>query len=102
MMRRPPRSTLLPYTTLFRSYAQGRGIGRLLMAAMAADLVNYRMNSAVVWVLHNHPSRWFYERLGGVRLAERSEEHTSELQSRQYSVCRLLLARTTIATDCAV
>jgi hypothetical protein len=43
----------------------------MLMAAMAAELVNYGMNSAVVWVLHNNPSRWFYERLGGVRLAEK-------------------------------
>lgn len=41
------------------------------MAAMATELINYGMNSAVVWVLANNPSRWFYERLGGCRLAEK-------------------------------
>src|SRR3712207_7084728 len=65
MIRRPPRSTLFPYTTLFRS-AGGAG------AARGGGLVAAR--SA-------HPA--------GVR----SEEHTSELQSRQYLVCRLLLEK---------
>src|SRR5256885_7575139 len=66
MIRRPPRSTLFPYTTLFRSVAQG--IGRL-MAAQAAP--------------------------GGQRHGEqqRSEEHTSELQSPCNLVCRLLLEK---------
>src|SRR5438445_9893614 len=65
MMRRPPRSTLFPYTTLFRS-------------------------------LHNGISR-LYETFGNggadTVTRERSEEHTSELQSRQYLVCRLLLEK---------
>src|SRR5476651_723842 len=68
MIRRPPRSTLLPYTTLFRSLAQAWQHGP-----------------------YHGTSRQFVGRgvLGG--LVVRSEEHTSELQSRQYLVCRLLL-----------
>src|SRR3712207_7479564 len=103
MIRRPPRSTLFPYTTLFRSTALGRLAGR------------------TVGVIANNPLR-----LGGcldsasaekaarfVRMCDafgvplvvlvdvpgylpgRSEEHTSELQSRQYLVCRLLLEKKT-------
>src|SRR3712207_8275166 len=75
MIRRPPRSTLFPYTTLFRSRAGLRKILRLLVAHDA---------------LLSGPAR-------GVRRAfrafRRSEEHTSELQSRQYLVCRLLLEK---------
>lgn len=55
-------------------HAQGRGFGRRLMAAMAEDLIGRGMNSAVVWVLSTNPSRWFYERLGGVRIAEQEIE----------------------------
>src|SRR6476620_319459 len=66
MIRRPPRSTLFPYTTLFRS---------------ALDHQAARGSSTVV---PREPWRW---------TARRSEEHTSELQSRQYLVCRLLLAK---------
>lgn len=55
-------------------HAQGRGFGRRLMAAMAEDLIGRGMNSAVVWVLTSNPSRWFYERLGGVRIAEQEIE----------------------------
>src|SRR3712207_7670800 len=78
MIRRPPRSTLFPYTTLFRSwiaYAIGY-YGRI-------DVLERHGRK-----LHVNPShlawadRWF-----------RSEEHTSELQSRQYLVCRLLLEK---------
>src|SRR5947209_12617339 len=64
MIRRPPRSTLFPYTTLFRSQSHGHSPG-------------YR--------------RWGLP--GRVRTRPRSEEHTSELQSRQYLVCRLLLEK---------
>src|SRR3712207_9519077 len=73
MIRRPPRSTLFPYTTLFRSGAS-RGLGGLADAAQPA------------------PERPQREPVGGDRHA-RSEEHTSELQSRQYLVCRLLLEK---------
>src|SRR3712207_7874524 len=83
MIRRPPRSTLLPYTTLFRSLRRGGGeeIERLadLGRHLGRHLVEHRPRVG-----------------GGVavdRLALRSEEHTSELQSRQYLVCRLLLEK---------
>src|SRR3712207_8544493 len=87
MIRRPPRSTLFPYTTLFRSAVEAReeaclgqrgdvpadGLGRdLEQLRQAAD----RHEAAALHLVHQ---------------ALRSEEHTSELQSRQYLVCRLLL-----------
>src|SRR3712207_7590292 len=73
MIRRPPRSTLFPYTTLFRS--GGRGRSRARDRALGLDL---------------RPAR---RQLRGDDAATRSEEHTSELQSRQYLVCRLLLEK---------
>src|SRR3712207_8660586 len=78
MIRRPPRSTLFPYTTLFRS---------CLRPGHAARLARRRTGR------HHH-----HRRRGGTprrlrRLLPRSEEHTSELQSRQYLVCRLLLEK---------
>src|SRR5258707_2573586 len=88
MIRRPPRSTLFPYTTLFRSgfadpgAAQGFGLFR--MAEIVAQICNllYRRLQicATISAILNSPKR--------------SEEHTSELQSRQYLVCRLLLEKT--------
>src|SRR3712207_6895124 len=86
MIRRPPRSTLFPYTTLFRSAAVGRAVGGgVLHAAGDADEVRAPRGGRV-------------GRLGGgggCGGADRSEEHTSELQSRQYLVCRLLLEKKT-------
>src|SRR2546421_4884687 len=70
MIRRPPRSTLFPYTTLFRSQAQ---VPRLDLSARAGHEVQRR-----------HPAHV---------LSGRSEEHTSELQSRSDLVCRLLLEK---------
>src|SRR3712207_8861366 len=88
MIRRPPRSTLFPYTTLFRScdvHLVGTELQRVQrcffqpeVAAAMQDSPNHCFNSA-------RNSR-----------ADRSEEHTSELQSRQYLVCRLLLEKKTI------
>src|SRR3712207_7534632 len=89
MIRRPPRSTLFPYTTLFRSHAdlverQGRGGG--VLEGVDVDPVL-------------RPAERRRDRPGAdlqqVRPAgqHRSEEHTSELQSRQYLVCRLLLEK---------
>src|SRR3712207_7014419 len=85
MIRRPPRSTLFPYTTLFRSLIGKRNI---------------------VIQEYEHGDTWFHQedvirRLRGSYPARtiphrRSEEHTSELQSRQYLVCRLLLEKKTI------
>src|SRR5947209_15531331 len=68
MIRPPPRSTLFPYTTLFRSGRRGR----------------HRRRRAPVRDRHS---------CGADRARSRSEEHTSELQSRQYLVCRLLLEK---------
>src|SRR3712207_7340454 len=90
MIRRPPRSTLFPYTTLFRSL--GRHLPPL-DAGLARRLAQLRDEVLPL----AHPQ--VVEELGLAALAElvgrqlRSEEHTSELQSRQYLVCRLLLEK---------
>src|SRR3712207_7091112 len=102
MIRRPPRSTLFPYTTLFRSRAIRRGAGGRhdedrgrprsggggAMARVGPVRGRARWLTAPV-VLHmpGEPRR------GRGRGTDRSEEHTSELQSRQYLVCRLLLEK---------
>src|SRR2546430_3667485 len=80
MIRRPPRSTLFPYTTLFRSAAA------LLPAARRG-----RRNRLPRIV---HPVRRLHARVSGTR----SEEHTSELQSQSNLVCRLLLEKKTTST----
>src|SRR2546430_9755566 len=77
MIRRPPRSTLFPYTTLFRS-RRTHGARRLAMAAGSAD-AHGKLGAGVRW--------------NGARAAARSEEHTSELQSQSNLVCRLLLEK---------
>src|SRR3712207_7794017 len=82
MIRRPPRSTLFPYTTLFRSPVRGGHEADVhLHRASAADAVDA---GALQDPQHL-----------GLGLRGRSEEHTSELQSRQYLVCRLLLEKKT-------
>src|SRR3712207_8732691 len=102
MIRRPPRSTLFPYTTLFRSPG-----GRLAFSVWAARERNPALSLAgTVLVGLGHipppdpkaPGAFVMADPGRVRelvvgagFAERSEEHTSELQSRQSLVCRLLL-----------
>src|SRR3712207_8975968 len=90
MIRRPPRSTLFPYTTLFRS-----GIGAVPRTTTTARNASSRLAAAsgvstagpLIMPRRNHrgPST--------PRKRARSEEHTSELQSRQYLVCRLLLEK---------
>src|SRR3712207_8752953 len=90
MIRRPPRSTLFPYTTLFRSRDR---LGLKVRVYEAGETVG---------------GTWYWNRYPGARcdsdsyvycftwdrqLLQRSEEHTSELQSRQYLVCRLLLEK---------
>src|SRR3712207_8782965 len=88
MIRRPPRSTLFPYTTLFRSGVRSVGgeAGKPdpVAAGAAGDRALHRRERLdhVVAGIAEHPVR-----------AVRSEEHTSELQSRQYLVCRLLLEK---------
>src|SRR3712207_7993214 len=83
MIRRPPRSTLFPYTTLFRSRPQHEGgtirAGRDMPQADGADDIAVAVDDEGQAVCR--------------KPALRSEEHTSELQSRQYLVCRLLLEK---------
>src|SRR3712207_8250095 len=86
MIRRPPRSTLFPYTTLFRSGSSSArkastssGVG---VVPMASSIARRRNSASVQSGEGTSPSS---------RHLARSEEHTSELQSRQYLVCRLLL-----------
>src|SRR3712207_6917771 len=83
MIRRPPRSTLFPYTTLFRS--AGAREGRRQEHAVAGPAADARRAHQA-----GDADRAAQRR---VVLARRSEEHTSELQSRQYLVCRLLLEK---------
>src|SRR2546425_5207986 len=79
MIRRPPRSTLFPYTTLFRSLALG--LGQLEVGFISTATL---FGSALATLAEG---RW------GHRFSIRSEEHTSELQSLAYLVCRLLLEK---------
>src|SRR5438874_13453994 len=76
ILRRPPRSTLFPYTTLFRSRAAGETAPLLVLTSIAPPTVGVNPFGAI-----------------DVRTSSRSEEHTSELQSRRDLVCRLLLEK---------
>src|SRR3712207_8727663 len=87
MIRRPPRSTLFPYTTLFRSDGDEAEHDRGEQEGVVAD---DGVQQTDVPPAHRHVDR-HRELVGGDNL--RSEEHTSELQSRQYLVCRLLLEK---------
>src|SRR5690554_7789441 len=95
MIPRPPRSTLFPYTTLFRSYGISISLGVILLyrtncRSVVSTSCNRRRNGSICWNV------WI---LLGIGLAFRSfcclrsEEHTSELQSRPHLVCRLLLEK---------
>src|SRR3712207_8359843 len=101
MIRRPPRSTLFPYTTLFRStdhrgrfrafrrtvkVCTFRGPVRVRLPSLR-DAAGQRRAPRVSWERHMNRTRL----RAAFGAAARSEEHTSELQSRQYLVCRLLL-----------
>src|SRR3712207_9154389 len=102
MIRRPPRSTLFPYTTLFRSIIleDQYGVGDVVdlgeasgtVEAVGLRITRLRDVNGVVWYVRNgevlrvgNKSQGFAQ----VVIDMRSEEHTSELQSRQYLVCRL-------------
>src|SRR3712207_9253092 len=90
MIRRPPRSTLFPYTALFRSLGTLARVRDRVAADEARELGRgdrAAQQQPGVRKARAHPSPH------GVGDIERSEEHTSELQSRQYLVCRLLLAK---------
>src|SRR3712207_8409167 len=98
MIRRPPRSTLFPYTTLFRS-ATKTGRDHLELAGERIDMERgARLSGSRFAYLRGDLVflefalvRWALEKLRAKGFEPRSEEHTSELQSRQYLVCRLLL-----------
>src|SRR3712207_6899433 len=98
MIRRPPRSTLFPYTTLFRSILPTNL--KPLAAHESSPLKD------ILKACLSYSNNFLAERLGNT---VRSEEHTSELQSRQYLVCRLLLEKKNMSrilkfafTACAV
>src|SRR3712207_8445055 len=97
MIRRPPRSTLFPYTTLFRSKVAlegGRGHQQVVADQPGDRLCLRRIEAEARAELHRdlfaEDAMISAPPLGDV-VQQRSEEHTSELQSRQYLVCRLLL-----------
>src|SRR3712207_8383236 len=96
MIRRPPRSTLFPYTTLFRSVVtQARQVQRLVfiernLQQTPIGMRNYPFKQTGKAVDH-FKDRVAVEEVGAV--SQRSEEHTSEIQSRQYLVCRLLVEK---------
>src|SRR3712207_8055006 len=92
MIRRPPRSTLFPYTTLFRSslallplsfFCGARGLGLAPLTAAAAALLAPLVSTNFLYGVEYGSFTWAGDR----------KSHTSELQSRQYLVCRLLLEK---------
>src|SRR3712207_7041013 len=83
MIRRPPRSTLFPYTTLFRS-SMAHGL-EARVPYLDRTVVEYAQRLGAAHKVRNGRGKWVHR--------QRSEEHTSELQSRQYLVCRLLLEK---------
>src|SRR3712207_7054275 len=93
MIRRPPRSTLFPYTTLFRSAVPGDELGEQILRVKAAlrQVPRKGLGYGILRYVADPQTR------AGPQLSfnYRSEEHTSELQSRQYLVCRLLLEKKT-------
>src|SRR3712207_6861668 len=92
MIRRPPRSTLFPYTTLFRSEIKDSLVSLASQVALALE------GSALAEDLSERRFRALIQNSADIitvidAAGKRSEEHTSELQSRQYLVCRLLLEK---------
>src|SRR3712207_8257027 len=102
MIRRPPRSTLFPYTTLFRSKDIDERVGAFLARPLEGEWPYLWLDAtylhqreggrvvsvaAIIAVAVNTEGR---REIVGLHIGPRSEEHTSELQSRQYLVCRLL------------
>src|SRR3712207_8121262 len=85
MIRRPPRSTLFPYTTLFRSFD-----GLVDFSVFESSYAGPNTSSIYILAIPNS-EKYVVSDFSGTSL--RSEEHTSELQSRQYLVCRLLLEK---------
>src|SRR2546425_4324801 len=88
MIRRPPRSTLFPYTTLFRS-PDFQEFSEVVMTQCVADGLSILETRVSVFESYDDAVQLIRERI----LSRRSEEHTSELQSLAYLVCRLLLEK---------
>src|SRR3712207_6940455 len=103
MIRRPPRSTLFPYTTLFRSVGptpegliEPEAVKRLTVIGNWLKANGRAIYNTTTTPHYNDGRIWFTASKDGRKLYAiyaRSEEHTSELQSRQYLVCRLLLEK---------
>src|SRR3712207_8070368 len=87
MIRRPPRSTLFPYTTLFRSGRVFRALGMTTGVILSGQTPEERREQYLADITYGTNNEFGFDYL------RRSEEHTSELQSRQYLVCRLLLEK---------
>src|SRR3712207_8674331 len=85
MIRRPPRSTLFPYTTLFRSFKKGDW--ETVLSG------NFSWTQSRTRKKQHEDDHSYMKQIPYVPKYKRSEEHTSELQSRQYLVCRLLLEK---------
>src|SRR3712207_7226124 len=96
MIRRPPRSTLFPYTTLFRSTPLIFVSSDAKACRIASELgipFHTLLDVLTVWTERTQPGYDELDDLLNGMAQSRSEEHTSELQSRQYLVCRLLLEK---------
>src|SRR3712207_7078155 len=99
MIRRPPRSTLFPYTTLFRSLGVRPGRDRLPGVRAAAGAPGRGGEGRHLMEAEAHDYEVLAsEQIFHGKVISRSEEHTSELQSRQYLVCRLLLEKKSLTT----
>src|SRR2546425_7811556 len=96
MIRRPPRSTLFPYTTLFRSHRGARAVSPEPLPDVIADPERIRHDGER---RVHRAARGEEARVDDVEVVDRSEEHTSELQSLAYLVCRLLLEKKKKQTD---
>src|SRR3712207_7573478 len=91
MIRRPPRSTLFPYTTLFRSSLLCIFHVILISVSLTQASISIKGLCHIVTFASSTPSAMYTCSM--IEICQRSEEHTSELQSRQYLVCRLLLEK---------
>src|SRR3712207_9013294 len=101
MIRRPPRSTLFPYTTLFRSRCQAQGVAAAPVLEASRIFDDPHLRARGFFRRQRQVDAGEHEYVGPLWRFPRSEEHTSELQSRQYLVCRLLLEKN-ITANCRV